>query len=191
MFLTAPDLKNIISNPEIQNHYTSSQKKYMIIYPNGTVEDVNNLEPVIVRHPNYILVNGADIIPINNKIPDQSYNHEIHASSDLKSTPKPQVNQAVTQNKTPKAPIQINYEETIKDTSQNGYDTPYVFPSTVIDNNATIKSTPTTIIEINPEFVTLVNDSITETQSKAEANARSPVHVSEDFVSADASESKL
>lgn len=49
-----PKLKEVISS--VQN-----KKRYLVVHPDGRVEHVDNLEPIIQKHPEHILINAGSL----------------------------------------------------------------------------------------------------------------------------------
>ncbi|KAM3962862.1 uncharacterized protein ACR2FA_002957 [Aphomia sociella] len=68
-----------IAQAYTENHVTSDQrvrdillstkheKRYLVLHPNGRVEHLDSLDDIEKLHPNYVLVNSRDIVPINKK----------------------------------------------------------------------------------------------------------------------------
>ncbi|XP_060801169.1 metacaspase-2 [Amyelois transitella] len=63
------DIQKIIADQRIQNVLSTINhiKRYLVIYPNGTVEHVDSLEPIAAQHSNFVLVNSGHFERNNEK----------------------------------------------------------------------------------------------------------------------------
>lgn len=54
MLQSNPKLKEVISS--VQN-----KKRYLVVHPDGRVEHVDNLEPIVQKHPDHVLINAGSL----------------------------------------------------------------------------------------------------------------------------------